>query len=143
MTKIEKIIKKAKKRHPEYFGYMQYTPNTKQISSVLCKCCRTPLRALQATGEGRTYTEGGKVYIEKRVSLVTMAAYDSILIEFDDGSAHETPICKSCANKFRAGNYKMEELEDLYAADLEDFYLNGGISSWDKYINRKCTGVGK
>lgn len=46
-----------------------------------------------------------------------------VTIEFDDGSAHETPMCRGCA-----GNKDKDFLEALYAADLAQWAKElGGV----------------
>lgn len=56
----------------------------------------------------------------------------AVTIEFDDGSAHQTPMCKKCA-----GNEDKDFLEALYAADLAQWAKElGGVhalrESWVK-----------
>lgn len=57
-----------------------------------------------------------------------------LTIEFDDGSAHETPVCKMCA-----GNKDKDFLEALYAADLAQWAKElGGVHALHKsWVDRK------
>lgn len=63
--------------------------------------------------------------------------YTEITIEFDDSSAHMTPMCRKCAK-----TENKEALEAMYIADLEEFEYeeeddNKDKRIWDIYMGRK------
>jgi len=55
--------------------------------------------------------------IDGRVVSVEAQNYYEITINFTDGSAHETLICRSCVKK----PIDDSELQDIYAADVDEF----------------------
>ena len=70
-----------------------------------------------------------------RLKLVPTGAYTEITIEFTDGSAHETSVCKTCSKKLT-----QEKVEYIYMSDIaqwqrempnESFdHMNKEIKSW-------------
>jgi len=49
--------------------------------------------------------------------LVENANYYEITIHFEDGSNHETLVCRTCAKK----TIDISELQDIYGADVDEF----------------------
>ncbi len=97
------------------------------ISKVRCKCGQV-LSSLKAVpGLSEIENIKGRTIVRERVAMASNAAYTEIVITFNDGSKHVTPVCKSCA---KAG-FSEEALNDMYAADME---------RWDEEETR---GLGK
>lgn len=100
---------------------------------VLCKCCGAVLVSLIPH---KTFQRNGKT-IEQMVMAQT-PAYQQVDLEFDDGSAHSTVMCKGCA-----GNLKPEDYESIYAADMDDFVKlekKGAKIPWEMFEGRKPVG---
>ena len=67
--------------------------------------------------------------------LVNCPNYTIVTLEFEDGSAHETPLCKSCAV-----NLTDDQREQIYAQDLlqmeEEERRGMGKVAWPVFENR-------
>lgn len=98
------------------------------LEAVYCPICRRKIRGLVPHDQYPT-----------RMIMVSLPGYEQITIEFDDGSAHVTPVCSTCAT-----NLTPDDLDDLYAADLQDFETiqqkGGGTVNWQDHLTRKPTG---
>ena len=92
--KLEVRIKEAKKKTSRFFDYVKRVEG--KIDQILCKRCRAIIRRVV----------DGK--------MKTLANYTEVKLFFDDGSAHITNLCITCAR-----NIEKTELEDLYCADIE------------------------
>jgi len=90
------------------------------ITAVYCKGCGKQIKGINSRG-----------------LLFPYGNYTEVTIEFDDKSAHITPVCKKCANV-----QTKEDMEALYISDLEDFdieeglYPSGNDKVWDIYLSR-------
>lgn len=131
---LNKRIAVSKARNPGYFNYIRR--KGLRIEVVLCKLCRVPIRALEEVPTGETEVRGNKIIKYVRQTLMVLPNYCEILIEFDDGSSHATPLCKQCAKK----PHSSEELEDIYVADMaqwEKDETGADHVKWDKLEYRK------
>jgi hypothetical protein len=134
--KLRERIVVSKKRNPGFFTYIRRKVGTNQIEAVLCKLCRVPIRILQEIPTGESETKGKMIIRYVRQALITLPNYYELLIEFDDGSAHSTPICRVCVEK----PHPPEQLEDMYVADMaqwEEDERPGSTVRWDKLEHRK------
>ncbi|MEE9302864.1 MAG: hypothetical protein V3U84_03670 [Thiotrichaceae bacterium] len=96
-AKLKKRKKKIKhNKHNRRF--IEYDSNN-FIIAVYCKGCGDKIKGLNSRGQ-----------------LFPYGNYTEITLEFDNNSAHVTPMCKKCVS----GKTK-EDLEALYIADLEQF----------------------
>ncbi len=100
--------------------------NTIQTRKVLCPLCEVPVRSLATTG------------FEDEKVMVNLDTYQVVTMEFNDGSAHQTVMCKKCA-----GTMNAEDAEAVYVANLAEFKQiednGGGEASWDLYESREIT----
>lgn len=116
--KLEKRKAKVKdnKYNRKYIARHPTIPNF--ITAVYCKGCGTQIKGLNSEN-----------------SLVPYWNYREITIEFDDRSAHMTPVCVRCSNM-----RSKENLEAMYIADLEEFDIEDDGSNekiWDDiYLSR-------
>lgn len=117
-SKIKADIEKAKKalRH---FHYMRSGPNG-NIDKVLCKGCGAVLQSL-VPDERYTYSKivNGQKVVYKMLVMAQTQQYSEVAIEMEDGSAHITALCQTCATH-------PPNLQDLYAADLSRLSEIGG-----------------
>lgn len=134
---IKKRVADGKKDYPHRFSYVH--GNAGEIHSVLCKLCRSVMR-MQV--EDPDYSESRKVngrdVIVKRMYLRTLANYGEITIEFDDGSAHVTPLCKECCK-----SVQVSDLESIYCADMEQLLSEESSTApmnWGVWSKRKPIG---
>jgi hypothetical protein len=114
---INKRIKNAKKGCKcKCFDYMPMGKGF-EAYEIKCKMCGCLVKKLCAIPDAEFFDEhSGQRTLIRPVILRELNIYAEITIEFDDGSAHTTMICKGCASKL-----KDKDLEDLYAADLAQF----------------------
>lgn len=84
-------------------------------SDVFCKLCGTRIIGL-VTVNTRTEKRGSQVVIVEEKEQAPNASYQEVRLVMSDGSAHITPMCKSCAKTLSPSDY-----EDLYAADVDEF----------------------
>ena len=107
-TKTHKFYRKYVDRHPTISGL---------ITAIYCKGCGTQIKGLNKEG-----------------SLIPFWNYREITIEFDNNTAHETPMCRKCANV-----QDKDALEALYLADLDDFEVDDTPKDndiWNLYLDR-------
>ncbi len=114
--KDKKDLIKHNKHYQKYIDRHATIPNF--VTAVYCKGCGTQIKGLN-----------------KDNSLIPFWNYREITLEFDNGSAHMTPICVKCMNV--SGE---EDLEAMYVADLEEFDIEDDTGSntkmWDIYLDR-------
>jgi len=105
--KTKDRIQASKTKNPKFHKpYIRLVPGTKTaIDQTLCKGCGEVIAALVQ----HERLPGHLVY-------AALVNYELLRIIFDNGSAHETPMCRSCA-----ASLSDVELEDVYAADLAQF----------------------
>ena len=90
--------------------------NNGAITAVYCKGCGEKIKGLN-----------------DRWQLFPYGNYTEMTIEFDNNSAHVTPMCKKCVS-----GKTEEDLEAIYVADLEEFdreediQPSGNDAIWDK-----------
>ncbi len=104
----------ANKYSRKYIDWHKTIPGV--ITAVYCKGCGTQIKGLN-----------------KDKSLIPFWNYREMTIEFDDGSAHMTPICVKCLTKDK------DNLEAIYISDLEelDKQEDGeNKEAWDGYLRR-------
>jgi len=92
------------------------------------------------------YTAGGAIVRCKGCQRVLVdakqptAAYCGMIVAMREPnhvlSKHETPMCKPCRARFRAGDIQPGELEKLYAEDIEQWIesaLRAGYTAEETY----------
>ena len=133
-AKLRKRISDAKAAHPEMFGAIQRHSHG-GIECVRCKATGAALQSLVEDDRSDTHKEvNGKTVIIRQAQLMPTNEYDELVIEMSDGSLHETPIAKS---RKRRG-FTPEELEAIYAADLEEWAQDGMAEDLlNRYAERK------
>lgn len=107
-TRIEKAKGLKRLRVQDY----QVRNSDGFVTKVLCKRCGDVIREVRPVAEP---FEDGTV----PVALVTLSHYAEVKIAFDDGSAHITAACLTCARK----GWTEDDLEALYSADLEQWII--------------------
>jgi len=122
MRKTNKDKLKARKdKIKNNRGYRKYIdrhptiPNL--LTAVYCKGCGSQIKGLNSEN-----------------MLVPYWNYREMTIEFNDGSAHMTPICVQCMNI----NDK-DTLEAMYISDLEEFDIDDDGKNenvWDVFLER-------
>ena len=113
--KNNKYNRKYIKRHPDNHDF---------ITAVYCKGCGAQIKGLN-----------------DKQQLFPYGNYIEITIEFDNGSAHATPLCKECINV-----RTKDDIEAMYIADLEEFETEAGNTDgevWDVYLDRIPTKIAK
>ena len=83
-----------------------------QADAILCKLCSTPVRTMKQVGDNSVMAECGN--------------YKEITLVFDDNSAHETCICKTCS-----GRLTIEQAGFLWNCDIKQWKaedINNAIS---------------
>ena len=141
-TKARKRIQEAKGPkgiQPKSFDYIEKREGI-GIDSVACTLCGALLKKLVPLPDlGKEETINGQRVITQPVALRETNNYAEITIEFDDGSAHTTMTCRSCANELDE-----EQLEILYASDMEQFdkdeQAGQGAVRWELMAHRKPKG---
>jgi len=73
-----------------------------QSDAVHCKLCSTPIRVMKKIGDNTVMAE--------------CANYKEITLVFDDNSAHETCICKTCS-----GRLTIEQAAFLWDCDIKQW----------------------
>lgn len=109
------------------------------VDAVLCKKCGTPCTGLvEHDRRGYTRMEGGQLVKTRFLVMAQLPAYDSVVIEFKDGTAHETVVCKTCKPGLTA-----EDLEAIYAADIDrlDTIDKHGVMKWEQFSEREIDKV--
>lgn len=125
--KVRERIRRAVERKPRLASsYMQYhAGDDLYCEAVLCKLCGAQVRGLVPHEQ-----------YQNRLVMVSLPLYEEITIEFDDGSAHVTPLCSPCAE-----HLSPEDLEDIYAADMREMdsvaRKRGGPVAWRRLEHRK------
>lgn len=140
---LQKRIASARVRRSELFSYLRQHPTLAGvIDAVLCKGCRAPIRGLvedERFEERRTI--GGQEVIYRRLIMATLPPYVEVTLAMGDGSAHVTPMCRTCALALTPA-----DLDDLYAADLaemEDLERRGGGRAAWHVLDRTVTKVAR
>jgi hypothetical protein len=88
------------------------------MEKVLCKGCGTVLSSMVEGDAIRSTKKGNTIVKHVPLTLQQTAAYDVVTLEMEDGSAHETPICKSCKVEIEAGLF---DEDDLFATDVRSW----------------------
>jgi len=121
--RIKRRVAAGKVRNPSFFDFMDRQDTA--VTKVKCRRSGCALRSLADSGTDEIRKINGKDVTIKRQILVTTPEYSEMTIEMlePDGtlSTHVTPISKTA----KAGPWTVAELEDLYAADLEEWRLDG------------------
>lgn len=134
-------VAKSKVKHGARLAAWNYVVDNERgyREAVLCKKCGAKLSALvEHEHGGYSRVEGGQLVKYRFLVMAQLSTADSVVIEFDDGSAHETPICKRCKSKL-----DVDDLEALYAADLEQVMKvdRADRLPYEKWAERKPVGV--
>lgn len=113
--------------------------NKNFIESMSCRLCTGIIRSLvESENPIRIQKMGDKTLITKLAIPAETSSYQEITIEFDDGSAHVTAVCRHCSGKL-----SNDMLEELYVTDLEQFERDEdegrGPNRWDKLLTRVPT----
>jgi hypothetical protein len=118
-----RVAAARKQRGKKKFKEEYFDENT---GMLYCKLCQSKLRAARQ--------------IEGRAVMVETANYREITIKFDDGSVHETALCKKCAY-----NISTQDSELVYALDLEQWNKedDGKVKrvSWETLADKKINHV--
>ena len=120
MTKFhDKVQDVQKSGRLKAFKYVK-RDHVGEVYEVLCKVCGIPLQSM------------------RNGVLRPLPAYTTILLEFADGSAHATPLCRECCAQ---ANSQM--LQDCYMADLAAWQEEGddGIEQAERRGSRELTGA--
>lgn len=91
------------------------------IHEVRCKFCGTTIMGWRQVGQPEIDVIPDQQHtrlITQKVALLRFGTYRELLIRFDDGSLHITPVCNDCVNK----DFTPEQLEDCHLCDMEDLY---------------------
>lgn len=116
---------------PEYVTFQNGN-----ITSILCKVCGVTIRKLIASEQHEEITRvGNRTVIRERLVLASLPNYREVLLKCDDGSAHVTPVCDSCAPRLNDAGIR----EECYAADLKMWSREGAVA--DVLATRNTTEV--
>ena len=101
MTKHKNKLKKRKDKikHNKHNRIFIDRDNNNFITAVYCKGCGDKIKGVNDRGQ-----------------LFEYGNYTEMTLEFDNNSAHVTPMCKKCVN-----SRTKEDMEAIYVADLEEF----------------------
>ena len=100
--KLAERIGKVDEPKKSQMDYLKSTSLGDDKDEVLCKLCGTQIMNEKA--------------VRDKVKLVPNGMYTEITIEFKDGTAHETSICKDCAKKPLT-----DKLEFIYMSDMKQW----------------------
>lgn len=117
-AKLSDRIRTAKQRSPKAFGRVKREFGT--VTEVRCPSSGTKLQSLVKVAE-RTEQRNGKPVVVEIHTLRPNAAYAELTMEMDDGSRHSTPVAIGEAKRA----WTADELEDLYASDLDQWASEG------------------
>lgn len=124
MTKELKRKKDLKKkRRPDMVhGVKRHEKQVNVVTEVQCRLCGDVLASLVELNEPVEVAKKGNTIIQRvPVALVPTPNYATLVIEMDDGSFHETTVSKRRLGK----PFTVEELEDIYTDDLEEWEAEG------------------
>jgi hypothetical protein len=134
--RVKDRIRKGKARAPKAFGYVKRNPRHQSlVDTVLCKRCGEALRTWVVDDRFTDWEDiNGQRIQRKYLVMATLPRYTEIEITFNDGSKHVTCMCKGCVKRLT-----VEELDDLYAADLDEIDRNegDGVGHWDLWADRE------
>ena len=146
--KLKQRFDKAR-RHPKMvnFDYIVKGPKGND-EGVLCKICKAVLVGMIADDRfTTTERQGTQTIIRERLVQAQTPNYDSVIFEMDDGSAHETPVCKKCKVDL-LGTGALDVAEAILDADLsklmeidEPDAQGQRRMDWDTLSKRKITKV--
>lgn len=113
------------------FDFIEWHPSTSGIiNKVLCRLCGDVIKELIKDEQPlNIIRKGDHTVKEYGMVLAATSNYTEILITFSDGTNHVAHCCASCSK-----NLTTELLEDMYAADLED-WISQGVSEGFLEIN--------
>ena len=94
-----------------------------QIWEVKCKGCGTTIKKM-VPHDAFSVSEkvNGRTIVRERLILAPLPSYREVLMEFDDGSKHVTPMCVDCSTKM-TNDANMRE--QAYAADVKQWSSEG------------------
>ena len=135
-----KAIKARRKALPgkKPAEYILFSPLNKNfIERMECRSCGTVIRSLiESEKPVRIQRMHNQTLITKLAIPAETSSYQEITVEFDDGSAHVTAICRHCSV-----NLSNDMLEEIYVTDLEQFERDEdegrGPSKWESLLARK------
>lgn len=120
VTALKKRFNDARKHAAiKHFDYEVCGPKG-NVEEVKCKMCTAVLVGL-VVDDRFTTTErrGAQTFVKEKLVQVQTAAYETATFEMSDGTAHETPVCKSCKMKLRSD---LAMANAVYATDLNRFW---------------------
>jgi len=127
---LQRIAAARGKRPGKVKEYIQYVPGTNTHEKIFCKLCGIVIISLAPHG-----THGHLI-------MVSLPPLQVVTLEFDDGSAHQTPMCNRCA-----AGLDDDDREAIYMADLiqfDDEEKRGmGVVPWQSLKDRKPRKVRK
>lgn len=129
--RVEKVRAKSKLKDFYFVKHHEKFPSL--IERITCKCCGATLLLLTAHPKYE-WKEGDKTI--RLATLAPTANYDEMTIEFEDGSAHVTCMCRKCCRITDKGR-----LEEIYMADVAQFQKEG-MTNYNG-IDRVVRGRGK
>ena len=124
---LDRRIRDAKQRgRLQAFDYLRRGADG-TVEAVHCKVCGHRIAGLIIHHQPiETIRRDGTVIVRERLVWAKFADYAEVRIVFDDGSAHETPMCRRCADTLT-----IEQVDDSYLADLEALRAETGAERMD------------
>jgi len=94
-----------------------------QIWEIRCKGCGTPIKTMLADDQpSETEKINGRTIVRERLYLAALSNYKEVLITFEDGSKHVTPMCADCAVKMQTDK---KLVQSVYEADVKQWKSEG------------------
>lgn len=129
--RIKAKVNRSRARNPGFFDFME--KNQRTLVKLKCRKTGAALQSLTDSEHDEQKIINGKQVTLKRQILVVTNEYAELDIEMLDAdgalSKHSTPVSKTALG----GTWTMEELEDLYASDLEEWAREGAS---DEYLEK-------
>lgn len=83
---------------------------------TLCKFCGCTIASLVPTEQGQwSETKNGKVIVYQPMVMAPTNMYAIIEMEMNDGSKHQTPVCKTCATS----SIPIDQLDAAHCIDCD------------------------
>jgi DNA/RNA endonuclease G (NUC1) len=89
---------------------------------TICKLCGATVSSLVPTEKGQwTEKKGNQTIIYQPTIEAPTNSYSVIEILMEDGSKHQTPLCRECSSK----PLTVDQLQSIYDADVKRFEETG------------------
>lgn len=117
----------AKGRRGKLKAFDYYKPGDPASDVVVfCKKCGCPL--VSYVPHERLRVNGMPLAVMAETNM-----YAELEIEFDDGSKHATPVCKTCIESISG-----DDIEAMYAADMASWERTAPeTTDWDRVSGRR------